>query len=316
MMENKKVVFKWFTIPQYRQEEEYLSSMHENGWKLTKITFPGFYHFEKCKPAKVTYRLDYNQDSLNDKAEYVKMFSDCGWHYLFDFVGYSYFYTEDNASQGGEEIFCDDASRLDMMHRVFKGRIIPLIIIFLCGILPQLCMNTIGYGRGGIIQEVFSITFLVLTLLYLGIFAIMTYQFYEYEKKILSDKPSVKYKYVGISVLLLLFVVCIGLTFYFSKRSVYTVSENVDGFTIEAERLNKAIEKEYYLKEGSVIEVSHDYEGGRIYISVGEENKDPIFYGNSYSEIGDFALEIQEDGYYIIKCSGQNAMGTIQFVIK
>ena len=68
MMENKKVVFKWFTIPQYRQEEEYLSSMHENGWKLTKITFPGFYHFEKCKPAKVTYRLDYNQDSLNDKG--------------------------------------------------------------------------------------------------------------------------------------------------------------------------------------------------------------------------------------------------------
>ena len=264
-MNNKKVVFKWFTIAQYRQEEEYLSSMHENGWKLTKITFPGFYHFEKCKPAKVTYRLDYNQDSLNDKAEYVKMFSDCGWHYLFDFFGYSYFYTED-ANQGGEEIFCDDASRLDMMHRVFKGRIIPLIIIFFCCILPQLCMNTIGYGRGGIIQEIFSITFLVLALLYLVIFAIMTYQFFEYEKKVFPDKPSVKYKYMGISILLLVFVVCIGLVFYFSKRSVYTISENADGFTIEAERLNKAIEKEYYLKEGSIIEVSHDYEGGQIYI--------------------------------------------------
>ena len=45
-MGNTKTEFKWFTIPQYRQEEEYLSNMHQKGWKFTKITFPGFYHFE------------------------------------------------------------------------------------------------------------------------------------------------------------------------------------------------------------------------------------------------------------------------------
>ena len=49
-MKDKKIVFKFFTIPQYQQEEEYLSSMHEKGWKLTKISFPGFYQFEKCEP--------------------------------------------------------------------------------------------------------------------------------------------------------------------------------------------------------------------------------------------------------------------------
>ena len=63
-MKNRKTELKFFTIPQYRKEEEYLSSMHEKGWKLTKITFPGFYHFEKCEPARVTYRLDYNQEGV------------------------------------------------------------------------------------------------------------------------------------------------------------------------------------------------------------------------------------------------------------
>lgn len=49
-MKDKKTIFKYFTIPQYQQEEEYLSSMHEKGWKLTKISFFGFYQFEKCEP--------------------------------------------------------------------------------------------------------------------------------------------------------------------------------------------------------------------------------------------------------------------------
>ena len=90
-MEDKKTAFKFFTIFQYQQEEEFLSSMHAKGWKLTKITFPGFYHFDSCEPQNVTYRLDYNQEGINNKTDYVQMFSDCGWNYLFDFVGYSYF---------------------------------------------------------------------------------------------------------------------------------------------------------------------------------------------------------------------------------
>ena len=91
MMKNNKTVYKYFSIPHYRKEEEYLSSMHEQGWRLTKVTFPGFYHFEKCEPESVSYRLDYNQEGIRNKDEYVKMFADCGWEYLFDFVGYSYF---------------------------------------------------------------------------------------------------------------------------------------------------------------------------------------------------------------------------------
>ena len=315
-MGSEKVVFKYFTLFQYQQEEEYLSFMHERGWKLTKITFPGFYHFEKCEPGKVTYRLDYNQEGVKNKTEYVQMFSDCGGDYLFDFVGYSYFCKEGDTSQEREEIFCDDASRLDMIKRVFKGRLNPLIIVFLCIILPQFFMTTMRYGGGDIVQDILSIFFLVLMVLYLLIFGVTAYQFYQYERRVQSEGARVKFKYCGIAALILVIVVCIGAFFYFSRRSVYSVSESVDGFTIEAEQLNSSVEMEYDLRKGDIIAVSHDYDGGEIYINIGQEDKEPIFYGNSYSGMGDFTVEIQEDGRYKIECSGRRAKGVIGFVIK
>jgi len=39
----------------------------------------------------VVYQLDYNQEGRSHKEEYIQMFTDCGWEYLQDFVGYSYF---------------------------------------------------------------------------------------------------------------------------------------------------------------------------------------------------------------------------------
>lgn len=314
-MKRKKTVLKFFNIAQYRQEEEFLSSMHEEGWRLTKITFPGFYHFEECEPEHAMYRLDYNQEGIKYKTEYVQMFSDCGWEYLFDFVGYSYFYKKGENGQENEEIFCDDSSRLDMMKRVLKGRIVPMLLLFACVILPQLFMNTLGYGSGSIVQDILSVTFLVLAVLYLSIFGITAYQFYKYEARV-SEDAGIKYKYYGIFGFMLLIMVCIGISFYISKRSVYSISERTDGFTITAKQLNRSIAMEYNLKMGDIIAVSHDYGGGEIFLRVGEENEDPVFYGNSYGSFGDFTLEIQEDGRYKIECCGRKAKGVISFVIK
>lgn len=46
---------------------------------------------KKCEPEKVIYQLDYNQEGMKNQMEYVKMFEDCGWEYLLEFAGYSYF---------------------------------------------------------------------------------------------------------------------------------------------------------------------------------------------------------------------------------
>ena len=115
-----------------------MSRCDRRRWKLVRITGIGVYHFEKCEPQDVIYQLDYNKEGLEHKEEYVKMFEDCGWEYLQDFVGYSYFRKPASETSGAEEIFCDDSSRLQMMDRVFKGRVLPLVILFSCVLIPCL----------------------------------------------------------------------------------------------------------------------------------------------------------------------------------
>ncbi len=76
------------------------------------------------------------------------MFKDCGWEYLFDFLGYSYFRKSAASMQGKEEIFCDEASRLAFIGRVFKGRMVPLLILFFLVIIPQTILQISNPGFG------------------------------------------------------------------------------------------------------------------------------------------------------------------------
>lgn len=183
-MSRTKTEFKWFTVPEYEKEQEYLSQMHKIGWKLVRIGFPGFYHFEACTPEDVTYQLDYNQEGISHKSEYIQMFHDCGWEYLFDFVGYSYFKKPASEMDGEEEIFCDDESRLDMMKRVYKGRLIPLIISFFGVIIPQLLMQIANYSSDEPFRVFFLALFIALFLLYLILFIQFAVQYYAYKKKV------------------------------------------------------------------------------------------------------------------------------------
>ena len=136
-----KKQFKWFTIFEYEKEQDYLREMHKSGWKFVKVTGLGMYHFEKCIPQDVVYQLDYNKDGLAHKDEYLKMFDDCGWEYIQDFFGYSYFRKAVDEDGVAEEIFCDEESRFQMMQRVIKGRMLPLLIIFFLVLLPQFLTN-------------------------------------------------------------------------------------------------------------------------------------------------------------------------------
>ena len=314
-MGTTKTEFKWFTVPQYRREEEYLSTMHRNGWKLTKVGFPGFYHFEQCQPENVSYRLDYNQEGIAHKAEYVQMFADCGWEYLFDFVGYSYFRKASDQVETNEEIFCDDESRLDMMKRVMKDRVVPLIVIFFGVILPQYALNSFGHRGRGIVQDMLSVCFLILGLIYILFFGSFSVQFFQYEKSIYPEK-SIKGKYIGIFAGLAICTALMGYIAFDFFSSDYKLEDWANGFTIEAESLSKSIVKEFDLKKGDTVWVHHQGDGGRLYISIGKENEEPVFYGNTYASFDDFAVEIQEDGLYRIECSGKRAKGTVEFTIE
>ncbi len=177
MMETKKQ-FKFYTIYQYVQEQEYPRRMHKAGWKFHSVTGIGVYHFTKCEPEDVVYQLDYNQDGLAHKEEYVQMFRDCGWEYLQDYVGYSYFRKPAAMMDGKEEeIFCDDASRMQMLERVAKGRLLPLLVLFVCVLLPALLYM--------LVQKAFVLAciYSVLIALYLVIFGSFFWQYHKLRRR-------------------------------------------------------------------------------------------------------------------------------------
>lgn len=177
----KKTECRWFSIAQWKQEEEYLRQRHQRGWKFAKVSFPGIYHFEKCEPEDVVYQLDYNQEGVAHKSEYIQIFNDCGWEYLQDFVGYSYFRKPVSRMHGEEEIFCDDFSRLDMMKRVLRGRIFPLVAIFFCIIIPQMFMRS---HQSSVAWPGLWYVFLVLFVVYLVLFVHFAYQFWQHWERL------------------------------------------------------------------------------------------------------------------------------------
>lgn len=175
-MRERKTELRIFTIAQWEKEQRYLRKRHKEGWKFVRVAMPGIYHFEKCVPEDVVYQLDYNQEGLEQKEENVQMFQDCGWEYMQDFGGYSYFRKPVSEMKGEEEIFCDDESRRDMMRRVFAGRYVPVIIVLFLLILPNIFSQLQNPGTEGYMP---LILFLILFLIYGWALASFGYQYWK-----------------------------------------------------------------------------------------------------------------------------------------
>lgn len=150
-MDNRKTVMRFFTIADYEEEEAWLSDRHKNGWKLLRMVPPCFYVFEKCTPANVTYRMDYKNNT--ETSDYYEIFREYGWEYIGRCVGWLYFRrpSSETDSEQDIEIFSDNESRIDMIDHVAKTRLIPIIIILLCCVLPNLTtsiMSSDPFAKG------------------------------------------------------------------------------------------------------------------------------------------------------------------------
>ncbi len=315
-MGDKKTVFRLFSIFQYRNEEEFLSNMHLKGWRYTHMTIPGFYHFEKCEPGQFTYRLDYNREGIENKDEYVRLFSDCGWEYLGDVYGYSYFRKEGQAGEDKEEIFCDDASRLEMMKRVFNGRVVPLILVFALVVVPQMVLNISGNDGKDFFREVMSLIFCGLAVVYLVIFLLTAVQLYNYEKAVNGESKGFKIKYTVIFCGIALLFMGMGAFLWNRYHSDHELTENETGYMIEADSLNASVVREYKLKSGDVVDIKiSGYEKGHIYAKISKEGETPVFTGDLYGN-DTYTIGINDDGIYRITVSGNRVKGKIEVAIR
>lgn len=176
-MSKKKIKLGWFTVPEWEKEQEWLRKQHKKGWKLINATLPCFYTFEECTPEDIVYQLDFNQEGLDNRGEYIQMFHDCGWEYVTEMAGYSYFRKQTSEMKNGEEgIFSDDASKMDMIQRVYKGRLSILVVIFFCTIIPQLLMQLNNQSEAGMaLLCVFAALFVAYVIIFLK-FAVMYFK--------------------------------------------------------------------------------------------------------------------------------------------
>ena len=138
----KKVVYRICTIVDYDREAFYLREMHAQGWKLRKVSysillFAVKYTFEKCQPEQVSYQLDFYPMKKSERASYLQLFKDCGWKHITDFNGFSYFRKAhfEIESDAEFEIYNDATGKLDMVNRILRLRLLP-VLFFLSMLIP------------------------------------------------------------------------------------------------------------------------------------------------------------------------------------
>lgn len=167
-MNDQKTLIRFFTIADYEEEEAFLRKQHNLGWKLKKTVPPCFFVFEKCAPEDVVYRLDYKNNT--ETGDYFQMFQDYGWERCGQCLGWLYFRKPASAmdSEQEGEIFSDDASRLAMVDHILKTRMLPLVIVFLCCLLPN--FSRLLNDSGDPMHWFLLVLFSALMLLYIFLF--------------------------------------------------------------------------------------------------------------------------------------------------
>lgn len=167
-MSEVKRCIRLFTLFDYDIEEEWLREMHKNGWKFRKGGF--FYTFDKCEPEDVIYKIDFQGD-IEDRKNYLSMFEDYGWEYLMEFNRFVYFRKSADSVENNEtddlEIFSDNESKLDMMKRILRSRMLPILIIFLCCVTPRFIDAFNGETSVFGIRIMWVVVFLIYTSLFM-----------------------------------------------------------------------------------------------------------------------------------------------------
>ena len=167
--------FRLFTIAEYEKEEAYLARKHREGWRLVTAAMPGWYTFEACEPEEVIYQLDYNSTQGEEKEQYLQMFADCGWEYVDEMNGWRYFRKPLAQADGDEAIFSSDASRLELLGRVFRTRMLPVLLLFFGVDVPMVAhalalgFPTRPVGRGVLLGTMILFLFVLWIVLRCGI---------------------------------------------------------------------------------------------------------------------------------------------------
>lgn len=164
-----KTFFRIFTISDFKEEEEWLRDQSKKGLKLAKLQPPIMFKFEECEPEDVVYKLDYKNTKAS--GEYKQMYLDYGWEYCGECFGWNYF--RKPAAQINEEnegeLFSDNQSKLEMLEKIIKTRMLPLFCLFFCALIPSL-RNILAISQKTTFDYILAFILFVLFFIYIFLF--------------------------------------------------------------------------------------------------------------------------------------------------
>ncbi|MBQ1576654.1 MAG: DUF2812 domain-containing protein, partial [Oscillospiraceae bacterium] len=79
---------RFWTIADFREEEDWLRGMAREGLHLLRMVVPCFYIFEKGEPRDVIYRLDFTNNA--EGGDYARMLGEFGWENCGRCMGWIY----------------------------------------------------------------------------------------------------------------------------------------------------------------------------------------------------------------------------------
>ncbi|ALS78457.1 hypothetical protein AUO94_07175 [Planococcus kocurii] len=140
-----KTIKKKFYIADFEEEQEFLSSLHNAGWRLTDIKGKR-YSFEKCDKEAVIYQIDFNPKEQR-KSEYVQLFIDFGWKFITEKDDRFYF-SKPGLQCSEDQIFSDHETKMVMCRKIIKRKLAQLITLSVISIIIScvLAFNMFHYS--------------------------------------------------------------------------------------------------------------------------------------------------------------------------
>lgn len=90
---------------------------------------------------------------------------------------------------------------------------------------------------------------------------------------------------------------------------------NPDGYWLDFSYMDKSDSQTMYLESGDILKVTYEIEDGRIDVTIGISDQEPIYRGNNV-QTGDFELHIREAGEYAISVNASKASGRLAFELR
>lgn len=192
-MSEYKAINRNFNISDFEEEQDFLTSLHSEGWRLISIK-GSKYTFEKCEKGVVSYQIDFNPNE-QQKYKYIQLFIDFGWQFITEKSGRFYFSkTTSLCNENESKLFSDRETKAAMCWKIVKHKLFQLIPLSVAIVLVSILIGILLFSFH--IAPLFLTTFisgLLLSGLILALYSSYLASFIKLNKIINDDYQAKKY---------------------------------------------------------------------------------------------------------------------------